>query len=98
MAVGTLALLERGDAFVLDDVQHMREVPTPQRVSGFERRFENLEELFGALDGVFGAFDLDPVFPRGRLDPERLFERVQRLGIVVQQLLHETGAFEVKSF
>jgi len=93
-----IEVLQSGHAFALDDPQGVREIASTDGRAGFARGFQQLKQLLGALDALFGAFELDPTVARRSLHSQDLFDGVKVLRVVAQELLDEAGVFEVKGF
>ena len=83
---------------MLDDVESVRELAVADRRTCLDGPFQQQEQVFGALQGIGFAFQLDPPFARGRLDAELLLDRLQVARVVVVKLLREAGVFEVEGF
>src|SRR5208283_1635782 len=81
-----------------DDVQCVGELTIAHRRPGLEHAFQRHKKLFGALDGVGGAFQLYPAVARGDLDTQFGFERLQVPRLVVEKLLGDARVFEMEGF
>ena len=91
-------VLERGDAFMLHDVEGVGELPVPHGRAGLERILQQQEQVLDAFHRVGFAFQLDPAFAGGGFDAELIFERLEVAGVVVVKLLRDAGVFEVEGF
>ncbi len=89
-------VLQRGHSLVLDDAEGVGEVAVAHGAAGLQGVFEQQEQVFGALDAVRLAFQLDPALARGGLDAELGFEGLQVARVVVEKLLRHAGVFEMQ--
>ena len=80
-----------------DDIEGVGELAVAQRGARLEGILQEQKQVFGLVNRIGLALELDPAFPRGGLDAQLQVEGLQIPVVVVVELLRDPRAFKVQS-